>query len=162
MRTTLLAAAAALALSGAALAQSGGSATGTGAGTTTTGTGSMSTTGAGTSTGNTAASSGSMAQGGAWMSLNKMIDRDVVDAQGNELGEVEDVVMSRDGSNIQVVIDLEDEEKDVAVDATKLQPAQKGDDLVLQGMDKKQLAAMQAFTYESSQVGLSNQPSTRQ
>lgn len=160
MRTTLLAAAAALALSGAALAQSGGSATGTGAGSSTTGSGSMATTGPGTSAGNTAGTGG-VAQGANWVSLNKLVDRDVVDAQGKELGEVEDVVMSRDGSRIQAIIDIEDEEKDVAVDATRLQPRQGSDDLTLGGMDRQQLTALPAFTYETSQVGLSNQPSTR-
>ncbi|QJE74012.1 PRC-barrel domain containing protein [Aerophototrophica crusticola] len=160
MRTTLLAAAAALALSGAAFAQSGGSATGTGAGTSTTGSGSMATTGPGTSAGNTAGTGG-VAQGPNWVSLNKLIDRDVVDAQGKELGEVEDVVMSRDGSRIQAIIDIEDDEKDVAVDANRLQAKQGSDDLVLQGMDRQQLTALPEFTYDTSQVGLSNEPSTR-
>jgi sporulation protein YlmC with PRC-barrel domain len=82
-----------------------------------------------------------------WVSLNKMVGDKVVNASGEELGEVKDIVMTRPAGHIQAVIDVEDSDRDVAVDAAKLAPRTgHKHELVLEGVSsRQQLAGMTAF-----------------
>ncbi|HYE50493.1 MAG TPA: PRC-barrel domain-containing protein [Azospirillaceae bacterium] len=102
------------------------------------------------------------AQPTGWTSLNKMVGKSIVDAQGNELGEIEDIVMDRQGK-VQAVVDLEDADKDVALDATKLRPGGKDNgNFTMEGASKQQLAGMSGFSYDEDKADRTQQAQAQQ
>ncbi|HYC04135.1 MAG TPA: PRC-barrel domain-containing protein [Azospirillaceae bacterium] len=96
-----------------------------------------------------------------WTSLNGLVGKSIVDAQDKEIGEVEDLVLDQQGK-VHAVVDLEDNDKDVAIDAAKLKAAAKGDNLTLQGVDGAQLAAMSGFEYSSDRASLTQRAAATQ
>lgn len=89
------------------------------------------------------------------MSLEKMIGRTIVTADGNKVGDVEDVVLDKTGKARQVVIDLDWSTDDVAVDFNRLTADAKDKDrLVLAGVNKAQMDAMPKWHYDADTVSL--------
>lgn len=89
------------------------------------------------------------------MSLEKMIGRTVVTADGNKIGDVEDVVLDKSGKARQVVIDLDWSTDDVAVDFNRLTADAKDPDrLLLAGVTKAQMDAMPKWHYDADTVSL--------
>ena len=89
------------------------------------------------------------------MSLEKMIGRTIVTADGSKIGDVEDVVLDKSGKARQVVIDLDWSTDDVAVDFNRLTADAKDHDrLVLAGVTKAQMDAMPKWHYDADTVSL--------
>jgi sporulation protein YlmC with PRC-barrel domain len=89
------------------------------------------------------------------MSLEKMIGRTVITADGSKIGDVEDVVLDRGGKARQVVIDLDWSTDDVAFDFNRLSASAKDPDkLVLAGVTKAQMDSMPKWKYDADTVSL--------
>jgi sporulation protein YlmC with PRC-barrel domain len=89
------------------------------------------------------------------MSLEKMIGRTIVTADGNKIGDVEVVVLDKTGKARQVVIDLDWSTEDVAVDFNRLTAdAEDHDRLLLAGVTKAQMDAMPKWHYDADTVSL--------
>ncbi|HYC05075.1 MAG TPA: PRC-barrel domain-containing protein [Azospirillaceae bacterium] len=111
--------------------------------------------GAGSGQGDTASVAGHLASNDR-ASLEQLIGRRVADTSGEQLGRIGDVILdTRTGQAQQAVIAMEQGGRNVAVDFTELHVPQDGKaDIVLSTLNKEQLAALGAFSYEDSMVSL--------
>jgi len=145
-RTLVTAMSALVLLSGTALAQS----TGSTSQTTTTTVPSRTTV-------TTSPGSGSASQAGAMhhVSANQLMDKEIVGTDGSTVGTVKDVILDTQSQQVRnLVVELEEGDKTIAlpINQTRID-SQKGQ-LTLQGVDKRQLQAMQEFQYEGNVVAL--------
>ncbi len=77
------------------------------------------------------------------------VGRDVVDERNQKIGEVSEV--TADG---RVVVALEDQERPLTLEASRLAPAGQGDDdLVLAGTTKGQLLSQPPYSADGSRAG---------
>ncbi|ACI99065.1 PRC-barrel domain-containing protein [Rhodospirillum centenum] len=120
------------------------------------------TTAQGTTSGSTMGSAGSTA-GSATAdrtSAEKLMGKTVVDASGEELGEVKDVVMDANtGEARQIVISsggfLGIGAKDIAVPFQQAQIQQGSEELTVSGLTRNQVEQLPEFEYDDNTVSLS-------
>lgn len=108
--------------------------------------------------GNAASSAGTTSPMGT-VSAEEMLGKTVVGSDGEEIGEVEDVIMdTASGQARQLVISsggfLGIGEKQIAVDFSNAQPGADNDEIKLSNMTRDQVRDMQEFEYNDSMTSL--------
>ena len=87
--------------------------------------------------------------------LEDFLEKNVIGADGQPVGTVQDVLLGRDGQPLRLIVSTGDGGRDVSIDLSRVEMRSDSDALFAAGLTRQDVEAMPAFTDDGTMTSLS-------